>query len=352
MTYVLLLISPKIRGDAYSYLKILVRNPKPSTTYLPLFMQAIFHTSFGDASQLQSGDLPTPIPKKGEVRIQVAAAALNPLDVEIREGKLSLLYGKSFPMIPGHDFAGTIVEVGPSVSAYKPGNQVYGMRPTGKGGAMADYLVVRASQIGIIPEGLGPLAAAALPLAAQTALQGLRDEGRLQPGQHVLINGASGGVGVFAVQIANILGAHVTAVCSHRNLDLVRSLGADTLIDYTQTRPESLDTTFDLVFDVYGNKWFSKIRHLLTPKGRHVSTIPALPNLIAQYRSLLGRKRTRVVIVRSHTADLNQLSTWIQTGQLKPIIDRTYESGQIQEAYRYLETRRAQGKVVIEWGVE
>lgn len=315
-------------------------------------MQAIFHTKFGDAAQLQSGDLPAPVPQKGEVRIQVMAVALNPLDVEIREGKLSLLYGKSFPMIPGHDFAGTVVQLGPSVAEVNLGDQVYGMRPTGSGGALADHLVVRAREIGIIPEGLSPLAATALPLAAQTALQGLRDEGRLQPGQHVLINGASGGVGVFAVQIANILGAHVTAVCSHRNLELVRKLGADTLVDYTQTRPESLDTSFDLIFDVYGNKWFSKIKHLLTPKGRHVSTIPALPNFIAQYRSLLGRKRTRVVIVRSRKADLNQLSSWIQTGQLKPIVDRTYDSGQIQKAYRYLETRRAQGKVVIDWRAE
>jgi NADPH:quinone reductase-like Zn-dependent oxidoreductase len=310
------------------------------------FMRAIFHQRFGDVSVLQSGEIAEPRLRDDELRVQVCAVALNPLDVELREGKMRWLYGRRFPMIPAHDFAGEVLETGKKVMDFVPGDAVYGMRRNGRGGAWADQLVVHATEAALKPPGIDYVQAAAIPLAAQTALQGLRDEGRLQAGQRLLINGASGGVGVFAVQIAKILGAHVTAVCSHRNAERVSKLGADEVVDYTQTRPETLSARFDLIFDVYGNKRFSKIRHLLQPQGRHVSTIPSPANFFAQYRSLLNRQRARVVVVRSRRTDLDQLSAWVAAGELQPVVDRVYAWNKAAEAYSYLETRRASGKVV------
>jgi NADPH:quinone reductase-like Zn-dependent oxidoreductase len=312
-------------------------------------MEAIFHQRFGDTTVLESGDLPEPKLRGDELRVKVHAAALNPLDVELREGKMRWLYGKRFPMIPGHDFTGEVVEIGKQVRGFSLGDAVYGMRRNGRGGALAAQLVVRAGEVALKWPALDSISAAAIPLAAQTALQGLRDDGNLHPGQHVLINGASGGVGVFAVQIAKILGARVTAVCSHRNAALVADLGADEVVDYTQTRPEELEARFDLIFDVYGNKRFSKIRHLLLPRGRHVSTIPTPANFFAQYRSRLGRQQTSVVVVQSHTFDLDTLSSWVATGKLRVVVDKVYDRESVVEAYQYLETRRASGKVVVRW---
>jgi NADPH:quinone reductase-like Zn-dependent oxidoreductase len=190
--------------------------------------------------------------------------------------------------------------------------------------------------------------AAAVPLAAQTALQALRDSAQLKPGQKVLINGASGGVGVFAVQIAKILGAHVTAVCSHRNVDLVHELCADRVIDYTKTELVELPERFDAIFDVFGNYRFDKLKHLLTPQGTYVHTIPSSRIFQDIARTFVRRKRAKLVIVKSRRAQLDWIRQQIDAGSLRVVVDRFFSLDEAAEAHRYMETKRARGKVVLE----
>lgn len=190
--------------------------------------------------------------------------------------------------------------------------------------------------------------AAAVPLAAMTALQALRDLGGLTRGQRVLINGSSGGVGTFAVQIAGLLGAHVTAVCSGRNADLVRRLGAHQVVDYTREDIRHLSTPVDVVFDIFGNCRFPDIRSILTPHGRYISTVPGFPILKWGILSrLLPGPRAHLVIVKSRAADLQTLSNWITEQRLTPLVDRVVPLAEAQDAHAYIETKRARGKVVL-----
>lgn len=310
-------------------------------------MRAIAHHQFGNATVLRPGTLPVPHCTPDSVQIRVFAAALNPIDIEVRNGHFRLFSGRRFPRIPACDFAGEIVATGSRVRDFQVGQRVFGMRPTLRGGALGEYLCMKTTGIGLIPESLSWEEAAGLPLAALTALQSLRDLVGVQAGARVLINGASGGVGVFAIQIARAMGATVVGVCSHRNLGLVTKLGADEVIDYTQTDLRQTDRQFDVIFDVYGNQSFPRIRHLLVPGGRHVTTIPSPRNFRYALMSRFQREHARVVMVRSLTADLDQLSAWIRTGDLRPVIDRVYEITAATEAFEYLETRRARGKVVL-----
>lgn len=190
--------------------------------------------------------------------------------------------------------------------------------------------------------------AAALPLVGLTSLQALRDDAGLRAGQRVLIHGASGGVGTHAVQIAKALGAHVTASCSRANHALVRELGADAVHDYRERPPSELDARFDVFFDVYGNQPFPKARRVLTPRGRHVATVPGPSTFGWAFATTLSRRRARVVLVRPRRADLDALSAMVARGQLRPVVDRRFPLDAIAEAETYLETKRARGKVVID----
>ena len=190
---------------------------------------------------------------------------------------------------------------------------------------------------------------ASVPMAGLTALQALRDEGRLKAGQEVCINGASGGVGSFAVQIAKIMGARVTGVCSQHNIRLVQQLGADATIDYTQRDVLETAQSCDIFFDVFGNKSYSMVKPLLKTRGRYVTTVPGLRNATdAWLRSRLTRKKARLVVVRSLRRDLDQLREWIENRQLKPLVDRVYPLTQAAETHQYVETKRARGKVVLQ----
>jgi len=189
--------------------------------------------------------------------------------------------------------------------------------------------------------------AAAVPVAAQTAVQDLRDDADVDAGQTVLINGASGGVGVFAIQIAKILGAHVTAVCSHRNVDLVTELGADEVIDYTQTELVDLDEQFDVIFDVFGNYRFEQLKKLLSARGTYVNTIPSARIFKDVARSFVRRKRAKLVLVKSRRDQLDWLRQQIDAGRLRVVVDRSFPLTDVAEAHRYMETKRARGKVVL-----
>ena len=310
-------------------------------------MKACVVQRYGAADVLAVTEWEQPHPGSGEVLVRVRAAALNPVDVQLREGRFRWVTKHRPPYVPGSDLAGEVVAVGAGVDALAPGEAVYGMLPTRQGGAYAQYAVLAAHQLARQPAGLTVDEAAAVPLAGLTALQSLRDLAGLRAGQTVLVNGCSGGVGTFALQIARAYGAHVTGVCSYRNVALSRRLGADRVLDYTATDVRSLDERFDVVFDVYGSLPYPRARRLLVPGGVHVTTIPSPENFMQQGRTLLTRTRSRVVVVRSKAADLEAVRLLIEAGRVQPVVDRTYALEEAAAAQRYLATRRARGKVVL-----
>jgi NADPH:quinone reductase-like Zn-dependent oxidoreductase len=274
---------------------------------------------------------------------------VNPKDVIVRKGKFRVATGKKFPLIVGHDIAGEVVEVGLGADLAE-GDLVYGMINDMAGRAYAEYAAVDCQQLAKAPSSVELRVAAAVPLASQTALQALRNVARVKPGQEVLINGASGGVGVFAIQIAKILGARVTAVCSHRNVDLVTELGADRVIDYTQTELVDLDERFDAIFDVFGNYHFDKLKHLLTRRGTYIHTIPSARIFKDAARTFLRGKRAKLVIVKSRREQLEWIRQQIDAGSMRVVVDRSFPLDEAPEAHRYMETKRARGKVVLEVG--
>ncbi len=309
-------------------------------------MRAVLIDRYGGPEVLRLATVPRPVPTRGQVLVRTRFIGVNPKDVIVRKGKFQIATGKKFPLIVGHDIAGEVVEVGLGADLAK-GDQVYGMINDFAGRAYAEYAAVDCKQLAKAPASIELAVAAAVPLAAQTALQALRDDAHLKAGQSVLINGASGGVGVFAVQIAKILGAQVTAVCSHRNVDLVTELGADRVIDYTKTELVDLDEQFDVIFDVFGNYRFDKLKKLLTARGTYVNTIPSARIFKDVARSFVRRKRAKLVIVKSKRHQLDWLRQQIDAGRLRVVVDRSFPLADVAEAHRYMETKRARGKVVL-----
>lgn len=312
-------------------------------------MHAVVIDRYGGPEVLRAANVPRPMPKRGQVLVRTRFIGVNPKDVIVRKGKFRIATGSRFPLLLGHDIAGEVVEaeVGADLSQ---GDVVYGMINDFAGRAYAEYAAVDSQQLAVAPKTIELSAAAAVPLAAQTALQMLRDDARATPGQSILINGASGGVGVFAVQIAKILGTHVTAVCSYRNVDLVQQLGADRVIDYTDTDLVGLDERFDAILDVFGNYCFDDLKHLLTPRGTYVQTIPS-PRIFKDVaRTFVRRKRAKLVIVRSRREQLDWIRLQIEAGRLRVIVDRSFPLDDAAEAHRYIETKRARGKVVLAVG--
>lgn len=311
------------------------------------FMRRVEYDRFGDASVLRLRDAPTPIPGDGELRVRVHAAALNPKDVLLRKGRMQWLAGRSFPRTTGYDFAGEVDAVGPEVTGYAVGDRVFGMLPGQAGGSIAEELVAPARCVARMPEGLTFEECAGVPLAALTALQALRDCGRVKHDDRVLINGASGGVGVFAIQVARTLGARVTTLSSARNLELCRSLGASEALDYAEARPFDPPPRWDCVFDVFGNRSFAAVRPALTPLGTYVTTVPSARNVVDHVRTAVGFPRARLVVVESNGEDLARLAHWLSQGIIKPVVDRVFALDEVADAQRYIETKRARGKVIV-----
>lgn len=310
-------------------------------------MKAVVYDRYGDAGVLALRDVRPPAPPgPGEIHVRVAAAALNPKDVLVRRGKFKLLTGSKFPRGVGYDFAGTVI----GGTRFAPGTRVFGMVNGWRGRTLAEELVCSADECDVMPD-LTFEEAAAIPLAGQTALQALRDVGRVRPGAVVCVNGASGGVGVFAVQIAKTLGARVTTLSSARNLDLCRKLGADEALDYERDDLFTHRGAFDAIFDVFGNRSFERVQAALKPHGTFIDTVPSRRMFLDALRTAFGRsKRARLVVVHSRAADLATLRGWVDEGRLKPVVDRAYGLDQAADAQRYLETKRARGKVVVRVG--
>jgi NADPH:quinone reductase-like Zn-dependent oxidoreductase len=307
-------------------------------------MRALAYDRYGGPHVLSVRDLPDPVPRRGEVVVRVAAAALNPKDILVRKGKFKIVTGRRFPKVPGYDFAGT-VELG--AGDMRAGTAVFGMLNRWSAGTCAELVRVPLDELGLKPNSIGMPEAAAVPLAALTSLQAMRDLLALKPGMEVVVNGASGGVGTFAVQIGKRLGARVIAVCSRRNADLVTALGADEVVPYDEQPITELGREVDAFFDVFGSGAQPKIRHLLNAHGRFVTTIPTPQTVFRDIATRWSRRPARLVVVKSRRGDLDQLRQWIDAGVLRPVVDRVLPLADGADAQIHIETRRARGKVVL-----
>jgi NADPH:quinone reductase-like Zn-dependent oxidoreductase len=325
-------------------------------------MKAIVYSEFGSPDVLRLADVDMPRPNDHEVRVKIRAASANPLDWHFIRGepRLMRLAGKPRNRIPGADFAGIIDAVGASVRAFQVGDEVFG----GCQGAFAEYACADAKHLAMKPAALSFEQAAAMPVAGCTALAALRDEGALRAGQSVLVDGAAGGVGTFAVQIAKAMGARVTGVCSTRNLELVRALGADEVIDYTAEDFAQRGQRYDLVLHVAGNRSIADHRRALAPRGSLVlvgggvgrdtggsqtlNTLRAVALVIG--RRIFGgllRQRIRMFVAGMPARDLLHLAELCTAGKLEPVVERTYPLAAAADAIRHLESGHARGKVIV-----
>lgn len=309
-------------------------------------MKAAEYDRYGGTDVLEVREVEDPTPGRGEVLVRVRAAALNPKDVLVRLGKLRLWSGSRFPMRVGYDWAGEVVALGEGANL-NVADPVFGMIQSIRAGACAELVAVRDTECAGMPSRLSFEEAAAVPLAAQTALQALRDVAKVTRGAAVLINGASGGVGTFAVQIAKVLGANVTTTSSAKNLELCRSLGADEALDYTRVDALAMPGRFDVVFDVFGNRRFAEARAALRPGGTWVSTVIRAHVFAAVATSLFARERARLVVVKSRRADLETIARLVDDKRLRPVLDEVFPLEAIAAAQERVGSKHARGKVVV-----
>lgn len=313
-------------------------------------MKALIYRKFGSADELEwRDDWPDPVASAQTVLVRTIAGSVNPKDVLLRKGKFSRTMARDpLPRVSGLDAAGEVVAVGADVSGFGVGDVVFGMTNHFAGGVHAEIASFRQDEICHAPANIAMAQAACVPLAAQTALQALRDCCRIQPGQTVLINGASGGVGHFAVQIAKALGAQVHAVCGPGNMPFVESLGADTVHSYASQPATAIGQTFDAVFDVFGKYTRGAFARQLGSNGIYVSTVPKPATLWAEALAWLGISgRDRLVQVQSRSRDLEQIRQWIEAGALVPHLEKKYPVTQAANAHRHIETRHTVGKVCL-----
>jgi NADPH:quinone reductase-like Zn-dependent oxidoreductase len=324
-------------------------------------MKAIVYCDYG-VPNLKFQEIEKPTPADDQLLVKVRAASVNPLDWHFVEGTPYVMRAMGVGLRKpkdtrlGVDFAGTVEAVGKNVTRFKPGDEVFG----GRTGSFADYVCVReARAVALKPANITFEQAASVPIAAITALQGLRDKGKVKSGQKVLINGASGGVGTFAVQIAKSMGADVTGVCSTRNLDMVRSLGADHVIDYTKEDFTKGDQRYDVILDNVANRSLSECRRVLNPDGKYVliggggvkESRWLGPGFTHAFKAMVLSKfvsqKMGMMLAELNQKDLTALADLMQSGKIIPVIDRTYKLSELPQAIQYLEQGHARGKVII-----
>lgn len=316
-------------------------------------MKAAVIDQFGPSSALQVRDIPTPEITVDQILVEVHAASVNPIDWKIRDGMMGDRYGKEFPMVLGLDASGVVVKVGDSVTEFKEGDEVYARSDNGAGKCYAEYVALNPGTVALKPESLSHVEAAAIPLAALTPLIGMRDCAGLKAGDRILIIGASGGVGIFAVQIAKLMGAEVTAVCSTRNIDLAKELGADRVIDYTQGEVLQAGDDYDVIYDTVGAQTYESAKPALKEEGIYLTLVP-IPGIDffipGQTERMTGKGY--FVAWTPHASDLRILSDWVASGQLRPVIDSEYPLEEIRQAHERSQTLRAQGKIIIRMNVD
>jgi len=315
-------------------------------------MKAIVYTEYGSADVLQLKEVERPAPKDNEVLVKIYASSANAADWHLMRAEPFLARLENGLLKPkntklGSDVAGRVEAVGRNVKQFQAGDDVFGGMPLNELGSFAEYVCANEEALALKPARLTFEQAAAVPLAAFTALQGLRDKGQIQQGQKVLINGASGGVGTFAVQIAKSFGTEVTGVCSTRNMDMVRSIGADHVIDYTKEDFTQNGQRYDLIFDAVGNRSVSDYQRALRPNG--ICSVAGFTSLSRLFQVMLlgGKKVGLMETAKANKNDLVIIKELLESGKVTPVIDRTYSLREVPAAIRYLEKGRAQGKVVI-----
>jgi NADPH:quinone reductase-like Zn-dependent oxidoreductase len=322
-------------------------------------MKAMVYCEYGLAN-VKYTEIKKPVPTDDQMLVRVRAVSINPYDWHFIEGtpkimRLGVGLRKPKDTRLGVDYAGTVEAVGKNVTEFKPGDDVFG----GRGGAFAEYICVRPNRgIARKPANISQEQAASVNIAAITALQALRDKGKVQPGQKVLINGASGGVGTFAVQLAKTMGAEVTGVCSGRNVEMVKSLGADHVIDYTKEDFAKSGQQFDVILDNVPNHTLADCRSVLTPQGKYVMIGGGGPNdnpWIGPFGRVIHmlllkpfvKQPMTMMVADSNATDLAYLAGLMESGKVKPVIDRTYKINELADAIRYVEEGHARGKVVV-----
>lgn len=320
-------------------------------------MKAIVYIKYGSPDVLQLKEVEKPTPKDDEILIKIQAASINAADLHLLRADPFLVRLDSGLLKPKHqilgaDIAGRVEALGKNVKQFKTGDDVFGDVSACGWGGFAEYVCARENALALKPSNLTFEQTAAVPMAAVTALQGLRDKGQIQPGQKVLINGASGGVGTFAVQIAKSFGAEVTAVCSPRNLDMARSLGADHIIDYTQEDFTQNGQRYDLILAANGNRSLSEYRRVLSPRGIYVMTGGSMTQifqamLLGPWISMTGSQKMGNLLAMPNNKDLAIMKELLEAGKVIPVIDRCYTLSEVPAAFRYLEEGHAKGKVVI-----
>jgi NADPH:quinone reductase-like Zn-dependent oxidoreductase len=348
---------------AIAALGLVLSHDSPCTAAPPLAantpsMKAIVYRCYGTPDVLKLEQIAKPAPADDRVLVKVHAASVNPLDWHYMQGKPYIMraaagVGKPDSILMGADFAGTVESVGKNVTRFKPGDEVFGDRD----GAFGEYVSVRENgAMALKPSNMSMAQAAAVPIAGLTALQALRDKGKVHTGQKVLINGASGGVGTFAVQIAKTYGADVTGVCSTKNVEMVKSIGADRVIDYTKEDFTHGSARYDLIIDNVGNHTLSELRQVLTPNGALVMIGgpsdnpwlgPLTTSVKAYFVAPFVNQKLIFMLADSNQDDLNVLRDLMQAGKVTPVIDRQYKLAETAQAIGYLEQGHARGKVII-----
>lgn len=315
-------------------------------------MKSAILRSYGPTSDIEVGTMAAPANRSDELLVRVRASSVNPADVKVCTGAegASFIHAKRFPTAVGFDFSGVIERVGSTAASGAVGDEVFGhlaYSPFTRQGAFSEYVAIKPETVALKPSSVTHEAAAASATAGLTALQGLRDKGRVKARHKVLVNGASGGVGSFAVQIAKLFGAEVWGTSSAAKVDFVRSLGATEALDYRETPIEELTELFDVVFDVASTSSYGATKHLLARHGTYITLLPT-PKLAAGVLSAaFSRRRCTVVTVKSRTADLEQLASWLETGELQPSVQATYDLDRIADALAELESGRVRGKIAV-----
>lgn len=320
-------------------------------------MQAVVCSKYGNSEALSLNEVDKPIPREKEVLVKIHASSVNYGNLVLLKGEpylARLAFGLFKPKysIPGGDIAGEVESIGNGVNQFQLGDEVFGDLSAYSWGGFAEYVCVPEDALALKPKNLSFEEAAAVPMAAVTALQALRNKGNIQPGQKVLIYGASGGVGTFAVQIAKSLGAEVTGVCSTRNVDILLSIGADHVIDYQKENFSQTQEKYDLILGVNGSQPLSVYKRALNPNGIFLHVGGSGEQLFqtmlqAPWTSIIGKKKVRNILQRANQKDLIYVKQLLESGQVKPIIDRTYKLSEITDAFDYFSEGHAQGKVVI-----
>ena len=315
-------------------------------------MKAITYDKFGTLDVLRLSELATPSPAQGQVLVAVHASSVNVIDNRVRSGVMGPMVNKNFPKVPGADVAGVVKTVGPGVTGFKVGDAIFGAVDPFKGGAFAEFAAVPVSQIALKPANLSYEEAGALPIAGVAALTSMRDLGQVKPDSRVLVHGGSGAVGLFAIQIAKRLGAHVTAIAGTAGIAAMEKAGADIVIDYRQEgAATALTGPYDVILNASGAFPYATARRLLAPAGRFIEPSPTIPLVIGSKLANLFRRQKHLALMASPSrADLELLARWVAEGTLKPTIAMTFSLSKARDALAAMEKGGVVGKVIVTIG--